>query len=118
DADLRWQPLTAAAVNDPPVYLFRRLLPDAPYRPEEIRPLEIARVIREGHYPPGPIVVTGNDWNPDVAFYAERQAFMIGKQPGHHTGGCDEERWRMIRAAKPVLFIKLRRSLNLCPESI
>ncbi len=118
DADLRWQPMAAAAEGAPPIYLFRRLIPDAPYRPEATRALEVARVIREGNHPPGVIVVTGNDWMADVALYSERPAFMIGKGPDHWIGGCNARNWQAIRAARPVLFVKLRPSLNLCPEAI
>ena len=118
DADLRWRPVAQVAAGQPPVYLFRRLMPDAPHWPEATRALEIARFIREGNYPPGPIVVTGNDWMADLALYAERRAFMIGKDRDHAVGGCSERNWQAIRAARPVLFIKLRPSVNECAESV
>lgn len=107
-----------ARAGESPVYLFRRLMPGAPHWPEATRPLEIARLIREGNYPPGPIVVTGNDWMADIALYAERPAFMIGKDAGHAVGGCSESNWRAIRAEHPVLFIKVRPSPNECVEAV
>jgi hypothetical protein len=118
DADLRWRPVATARIGDPPVYLFRRLMPDAPHWPEATRALEVARVIRAGDYPPGPIVVTGNDWMADIALYAERPAFMIGKDPDHWVGGCNERNWQAIRAERPVLFVKLRPSRNECLEAV
>ncbi|BBK30825.1 dolichyl-phosphate-mannose-protein mannosyltransferase [Stella humosa] len=118
DLDLRWRPLEAARRGDAPIYLVRRLMPNAPHWPEAARPLEIARHIKEGNYPPGPIVVTGNDWMADIAFYAERPAFMIGKDAGHKLGGCSQDNWKAIRAERPVLFIKVRPAPNECEESV
>ncbi|MCC7274912.1 MAG: glycosyltransferase family 39 protein [Alphaproteobacteria bacterium] len=118
DADLRWKPIAYLARGEAPVYLFQRVMPWAPLPPEARRVLEIARIIREGGYPPGPIVVTGNDWTADIALYAERPAFMIGKDPDHWVGGCSERNWREIRQARPVLFIKLRPSRNECLEAV
>lgn len=118
DCDLRWQPLHHAREGEPPVYLFRRLMPDAPYDPGAVRALEIARLIREGNFVPGPIVVTGNDWMADIALYAERPAFMIGKAPDHWVGGCNERNWAAIRAARPPVFVKLRPGRNECLEAV
>ncbi|WP_374448087.1 glycosyltransferase family 39 protein [Stella sp.] len=118
DADLRWRPVERARAGEPPVYLFRRLMPGAPQWPDATRALEIARTIRAGGFPPGPIVVTGNDWMADIALYSERPAFMIGKDPDHWVGGCNERNWQAIRAERPVLFVKVRPSRNECLEAV
>lgn len=118
DAAYRWRPRPSRPATVPVHYLMSRILPHAGLPADALLTLEIARHIRESGRPPGPIVITGNDWSPDIALYAERPAYMIGKPPNHIMGGCSPRHWEMVRHAKPALFVVLKPGTDECPEGL
>ncbi|MGE0724516.1 MAG: hypothetical protein AB7O45_09080 [Alphaproteobacteria bacterium] len=116
DAAYRWRPRPDRPATVPVHYLLRRLVTTDALPPDAAIVRDIAERIRDGRYPPGPIVVTGNDWSPDIAFYAERKAYMIGKPPDHIMGGCSARNWEAARRARPALFVMVRPGTEQCPQ--
>jgi len=114
----RWKPFDDVAKGHTTHYLLRRVLPQGNLPHEGRLVLEVAERIRALGVGPGLIVVAGNDWSPDIAFYAERPAIMVAKSASHVVGACNDRTWDAIRRARPVVFVKLRPSIDLCDDAI